>query len=145
MLQMKYRRRIYYSDANKALMWDRWQAGDSLGEIARLFDRRHSSVRGIIERCGGMRPPTRRRSARALTLAEREEISRGIAAGRSLRSIAPRLGAEGIELRIHTIGFGVRIPRTVHLTRSPGFPVTVHLIWFVEELPYQKSNLSPEF
>jgi hypothetical protein len=92
MLQMKYRRRIYYSDANKALMWDRWQAGDSLGEIARLFDRRHSSVRGIIERCGGMRPPTRRRSARALTLAEREEISRGIAAGRSLRSIALRLG-----------------------------------------------------
>jgi IS30 family transposase len=89
---MKYRTRIYYSDADKAQMWDRWQAGDSFREIAVLFNRHHSSVRGIFERCGGMRPPTRRRSARALTLAEREEISRGIAGGRSLRSIALRLG-----------------------------------------------------
>ncbi len=88
---MKYRTRIYYTEKQKAQMWDRWQAGDSLREIARLFDRRHSSVRGIFERCGGMRPPVRRRSARSLTLGEREEISRGIAVGRSLRSIALRL------------------------------------------------------
>ena len=78
---MKYRSRIYYSETDKALMWDRWQEGESLREIAQLFDRHHSSVRGIFERYGGMRPPTRRRSARSLTLAEREEISRGIAAG----------------------------------------------------------------
>ena len=89
---MKYRKRIYYTEEQKALMWDRWQEGDSLREIAGMFDRHHSSVRGIFERCGGFRPPTRRRSARSLTLAEREEISRGIAAGRSLRSIALRLG-----------------------------------------------------
>ncbi|MDH3421312.1 MAG: IS30 family transposase [Gammaproteobacteria bacterium] len=89
---MKYRKRIYYTEADKALMWDRWQKGDSLHEIARLFDRHHSSVRGILERSGGIRPPERRRSSRSLTLAEREEISRGIAAGRSLRSIALRLG-----------------------------------------------------
>ncbi|NCF30104.1 MAG: IS30 family transposase [Gammaproteobacteria bacterium] len=89
---MKYRTRIYYTEEQKALMWDRWQAGDSLHEIARLFDRHHSSVRGIFERCGGMRPPTRRRSIRSLTLTEREEISCGIDAGRSLRSIALRLG-----------------------------------------------------
>ncbi len=89
---MKYRKRIYYTEKQKALMWDRWQAGDSLHEIARLFDRYHSSVRGIFERSGGMRPRTRRRSARSLTLAEREEISLGIAAGRSVRSIALRLG-----------------------------------------------------
>ena len=73
---MKYRKRIYYTEKQKAVMWDRWQAGDSFHEIARLFDRHHSSVRGIFERCGGMRPATRRRSARSLTLAEREEISR---------------------------------------------------------------------
>ena len=85
---MRYRTRIYYTEAQKAAMWDRWQQGDSLREIARLFDRRHSSVRGIFERCGGIRPPTRRRSRRSLTLAEREEISRGIATGRSLRAIA---------------------------------------------------------
>jgi IS30 family transposase len=66
--------------------------GHSLHEIARLFDRHHSSVRGILERTGGIRPPTRRRSSRSLTLSEREEISRGLAAGRSLRSIALRLG-----------------------------------------------------
>jgi len=89
---MRYRKRIYYTEKQKALMWDRWQAGDSLHEIARLFDRHHSSVRGIFERSGGMRPRARRRSARSLTLAEREEISLGIAAGRSVRSIALRLG-----------------------------------------------------
>ena len=89
---MKYRKRIYYSEKQKALMWDRWQAGDSLHGIARLFDRHHSSVRGIFERCDGMRPRARRRSARSLTLAEREEISLGIAAGRSMRSIALSLG-----------------------------------------------------
>jgi IS30 family transposase len=92
MLQMKYRKRIYYTEADKALMWDRWQQGDSLHQIARLFDRPHSSVRGILERSGGIRPPTRRRSSRSLILSEREEISRGLAAGRSLRAIAVRLG-----------------------------------------------------
>ena len=89
---MRYRKRTYYTEAQKALMWDRWQEGDSIRDIARLFDRYHASVRGIFARCGGIRPPMRRRSARSLTLAEREEISRGIAVGRSLRSIALRLG-----------------------------------------------------
>lgn len=89
---MKYRKRHYYTEADKALMWDRWQRGDTLHEIARLFDRHHSSVRGILERTGGIRPPVRRRSRRSLTLAEREEISRGLAARRSVRAIARRLG-----------------------------------------------------
>jgi len=89
---MKYRKRIYYTEADKSLMWDRWQKGDSLHQIARLFDRHHGSIRGILERTGGIRPPVRRRSTRSLTLSEREEISRGLAAGRSLRSIALRLG-----------------------------------------------------
>mgnify|MGYP001812734577 FL=1 len=56
---MKYRKRIYYTEADKSLMWDRWQKGDSLHEIARLFDRLHGSIRGILERTGGIRPPTR--------------------------------------------------------------------------------------
>jgi IS30 family transposase len=91
MLQIKYRKRTYYTEEQKALMWDRWQEGDSIHDIARLFDRYHSSVQGIFARSGGIRPPIRRRSARSLTLAEREEISRGIAVGRSLRCIALRL------------------------------------------------------
>lgn len=89
---MKYRKRIYYTEEQKSLMWDRWQRGDSIREIARLFDRQHSSVQGIFQRSGGIRPTLRRRSARFLTLAEREEISRGIASGRSLRAIALRVG-----------------------------------------------------
>jgi len=89
---MKQRPRIYYTQTDKALMWDRWQQGESLHSIARLFDRHHSSVRGILAETGGIRPPPRRRSRRALTLAEREEISSGVVAGQSLRSIAAALG-----------------------------------------------------
>ena len=89
---MKYRKRIYYTAADKELMWDRWQAGESLHSIARLFDRSHPSIQGILARTGGIRPPKRRRSRLALTMAEREEISRGVVAGRSIRSIASALG-----------------------------------------------------
>ena len=45
---MKRRKRIYYTDTQKALMWDRWQQGESLHQIASLFDRHHSSVRNIL-------------------------------------------------------------------------------------------------
>ena len=89
---MKQRPRIYYNESDKALMWDRWQKGESLNSIARLFDRNHSAIQGILVRTGGIRPPVRRRSRLALTLAEREELSRGIVVGRSIRSIATTLG-----------------------------------------------------
>ncbi len=89
---MKQRRRIYYTETQKAEMWERWQQGDSLHAIARLFDRGHSSVQRILAETGGIRPLQRRRSRLALTLSEREEISRGVAAGQSLRSIAASLG-----------------------------------------------------
>lgn len=85
---MKYRTRTFYSETQKALMWERWREGESLQTIAQLFDRQHGSVRGILLRSGGIRPPARRRAARALALAEREEISRGVTAGQSVRSIA---------------------------------------------------------
>jgi len=88
---MKYRTRIYYSESQKALMWERWRAGESLQHIAELFNRNHSSVEGILAQTGGIQPAPRRRSRLALTLAEREEISRGLAAGDSIRSIARRL------------------------------------------------------
>jgi IS30 family transposase len=92
MLKMKRRPRIYYNDKQKAMMWDRWQRGESLHSIARLFDRHHSSVRGVLAETGGIRPAVRKRPAVALTLSEREEISRGVVAGRSLRWIAGSLG-----------------------------------------------------
>lgn len=89
---MKRRPRIYYTEEQKALMWDRWKQGESLESIARLFDRHHPSIERIIREHGGIRPPERQRSPSALTLEEREEISRGIATGRSIRSIAVALG-----------------------------------------------------
>jgi IS30 family transposase len=89
---MKHRQRIYYTDKDKALMWDRWQKGESLHSIARHFGRGHSSIQGVIGRTGGIRPVPRCRSRLSLTLAEREEISRGLAAGESMRSIASSLG-----------------------------------------------------
>jgi len=92
MLKMKQRRRIYYNEAQRMLMWDRWQKGDSMHAIARLFDRGHSSVQGILSQTGGVRPAPRRRSRLTLTLAEREEISRGVVAGQSFRSVAASLG-----------------------------------------------------
>lgn len=88
---MKRRARIRYTDSQKALMWDRWQKGESLHQIAKLFDRHHSSVRGILAESGGIRPPARRRSVRALSLAEREDVSRALVAGHSIRSIAATL------------------------------------------------------
>ena len=92
MLKMKQRPRIYYTEADKALMWDRWQKGESLGSIARHFDHGHSAIQGILVRTGGIRPAPRRRSRLALSLAEREEISRGVVTGHSIRSSAVSLG-----------------------------------------------------
>ena len=89
---MKYRPRIYYSASQRALIWDRWQKGETLHQIARLFDRYHSSIQGILAETGGIRPAERRRSRLALTLTEREEISRALVAGQSMRSMAALLG-----------------------------------------------------
>ena len=89
---MKRKPRIYYSESQKALMWDRWQQGDSLHQIAQFFDRSHPSIQRILAEAGGIRPAQRHRSRLALTLAEREEISRAVVAGYSVRSIAASLG-----------------------------------------------------
>ncbi len=86
------RPRIHYTESQKALMWERWQKGESLQQIAQLFDRSHSSIQGILAVTGGIRPAPRCRSRLALTLAEREEISRAVVAGHSMRSIATQLG-----------------------------------------------------
>ena len=88
---MAYRTRIKYTAAQKAEMWDRWERGESLNAIGRAFDRPSSSIFGQLAPTGGIRPPPRRRARLALTLAEREEISRGVVAGHSIRSIAGSL------------------------------------------------------
>jgi IS30 family transposase len=88
---MGYRRRIYFTEKQKAEIWDRWQRGESMSSIGRRFDRNSSSIYPVLVRTGGIRPPERRRSRQALTLCEREEISRGLRAQLSLRAIARQL------------------------------------------------------
>ena len=88
---MAYRTRIKYTSAQKQEIWDRWEKGESLKSIGRLFDRPSSSIFNILAPTGGIRPPIRKRSKRALTLSEREEISRGIVSDLSIRSIAKHL------------------------------------------------------
>ena len=89
---MKQRRRIYYSASQRAEIWDRWQRGESMSSIGRGFERESSSIFSVLAPSGGIRPRERKRSVRALSLADREEISRGVVAGRSLRAIAVQLG-----------------------------------------------------
>jgi IS30 family transposase len=84
--------RLGYTAAEKTEMWDRWQRGESLSSIGRAFGKQSSSIHFQLSPYGGIRPAPRRRSRLALTLTERETVSRGIVARQSARSIARRLG-----------------------------------------------------
>ena len=87
----KGRRRRRFTAAESVEVWDRWQRGEGLKLIGRVFGRTSSAIFQHLKPHGGIRPVPRRRSRRVLSLAEREEISRGVAAGVSLRSIAAGL------------------------------------------------------
>lgn len=73
-------------------VWRLWKQGQALSEIGRALGMAKQRVHRVVERRGGLAPPLRRRRARSLDLSEREEISRGVAAGESIRHIARRLG-----------------------------------------------------
>lgn len=89
---MGKRRRRTFSAAESAEVWDRWQRGEGLNLIGRVFDRSSGAIFEHLKPHGGIRPVPPRRSRRVLSLDEREEISRGVAAGVSLRSVAHSLG-----------------------------------------------------
>ena len=76
----------------KREMWSRWKAGQSFSEIGRVLGKERSAIRRTVASTGGYGPQQRRRSLRVLSSAEREEISRGLAEGLSLRTIARRSG-----------------------------------------------------
>jgi IS30 family transposase len=76
------------SAERKAELWERWKNGQSLSEIGSALGKHAASIFGVVARRGGIAPATRRRSRLALTISEREEISRGISAGASIRQIA---------------------------------------------------------
>src|ERR1019366_9386116 len=80
-----------FTAAEKTELWDRWKRGESLKAIGRAFGKQSSSIYFLVAPHGGIRPAERRRSRLALTLAEREVISGGVAAHRSARSIAKLL------------------------------------------------------
>jgi IS30 family transposase len=84
--------RIGFTPAQSTELWDRWRKGEGLTAIGRLLGKPSSCIFNHLRPSGGIRPPPRRRSRLVLSLAEREEISRGLVAGRSLRSMAQALG-----------------------------------------------------
>ena len=86
-----YRKRRWFTATERVEIWDRWQRGESTKEIGRVLDRGGSTIHGQLAVCGGIRPRVRCRATRVLTFAEREEISRGIAAQQSIRSMAASL------------------------------------------------------
>src|SRR5277367_380480 len=88
---MRQGKRFGLSAIEKSDLWRRWKAGQSLHEIGRAFGKSHSSIRCVVSLHGGFVPAVRRRSLLALTLPEREDISRGIASGSSIRRIAELL------------------------------------------------------
>lgn len=75
----------------KQELWARWKAGQSLTEIGRSLGKQAGSIFGVVALRGGIAPPARRRSRLSLSMHEREEISRGLVAGLSLRKIATQL------------------------------------------------------
>ena len=88
---MTQRRRVKLSANQRTDMWSRWKAGQSLHEIGRVFGKDHVSIQFMLAQHGGIAPASRRRSPLTLTLGERENISRGIACGSSIREIAKAL------------------------------------------------------
>src|SRR4029450_11141069 len=88
-----------FTAAEKTELWDRWKRGESLKAIGRAFCKPSSSIYFLVAPHGGIRPNQRRRFRLALTLAEREVISRGVTAHRSARSIAHLLGRSPSTMR----------------------------------------------
>src|SRR6202165_2447542 len=91
-------RRVKLSAAQRGDLWSRWRAGESLHEIGRALGKDHVVIHFLLARHGGIAPATRRRSLRTLTLVEREDISRGIASGGSIREIA-----KGLQRAVSTV------------------------------------------
>ena len=83
--------RLGMTNVQKSELWQRWRNGESITDISRALGSFRTSVAYVLSHHGGFAPPLRKRSPHALTLAEREEISRGLSAGHSLRQIAKAL------------------------------------------------------
>jgi IS30 family transposase len=85
-------RRINFSPSDRVELWRRWKAGSSISDIARALRREPGTVHSFVSEAGGIARASRKRSGRALSLSEREDVSRGVSAGTSIRRIAAGLG-----------------------------------------------------
>ena len=83
-------KRLSPQDVNA--LWSRWQQGETAVQISAVLGCHRGTVTWVVDRAGGLRPRERRRAAQALSLAEREEISRGLAAADGVRALARRMG-----------------------------------------------------
>ena len=107
--------RTWFTPKQKAELWERWKNGQCVADIARALGRRNKSgVYRVLAVNGGIAPAPRRRAPVVLRLEEREEISRGIATGRSIRRIAQGLG---------------RSPSTISRYSSLPFACCAHVCW----------------
>src|SRR5262245_43339772 len=88
---MRLGRRAVMTGAQREELWRRYQAGETILGIGRALGERPTTIHRVLQATGGIGPAQRRRSARVLSVAEREEISRGICAGHSFRAIARNL------------------------------------------------------
>ena len=112
---MRPGKRFGLSAVEKSDIWSRWKIGQSLHEIGRAFDKPHTSIRHLLLPRGGIPPRGRRRSRLSLTLAEREDISRGISSGSPLREIARRLNRAASTVSREVIRHGGRPAYRAHV------------------------------
>ena len=125
-LVMCQRYRRGFTAAEKTELWDRWQRGESLKAIGRAFSKPSSSIYCQVAPHGGIRPAPRRRSRLALTLSEREEISRGLAGHQSTRSMARLLGRSASTVSRELAGMvAVIATERRRPTRRPGSELVV--------------------
>jgi len=114
MVFMSEVKRSRLSLTQRSEIWRRWKAGQSLHEIGRAYGKPHSCIRCLLLPRGGIPPGARRRSRLALTLAEREDISRGIASGSSIREISSRLDRAASTVSREVIRHGGRPAYRAH-------------------------------
>jgi hypothetical protein len=113
---------VQLSEAQRSEVWRRWKAGESLHRIGRAFDRPHTSIHCLLAHHGGIVPATRRRSILSLTAVEREDISRGLASGSSIRDIA----------RIRETGVGADVMEPIFATIVGGMnTLAMHVLILV--------------
>jgi hypothetical protein len=118
-------RRVGFTAAQSAELWERWKEGSGLKAIARVLGKSHSCIFAHMYPTGGIRPPPRKRSRLALSLSEREEISRSVIAGRSVRAMAEAM-VTGPRWRVQ-VGSTGSVAKIVATSYAGAFATLGHL------------------